>query len=112
MVKKKVETSAKGNPSSRDYGILLKPLITEKTALLGVGGTASTVAFEVRPSATKADIRGAVERIFQVDVAKVRTCNFAGKLKRTTRSVGRTKKRKKAFVPLQGDQTIDVVEGI
>lgn len=99
-----------GKASARDYQILVKPMVTEKSSLVGEAG--NCVVFEVHPKATKTEIRSAVERIFDVDVAGVRTCNYRGKLKRTMRAVGRTAGYRKAYVTLQEGQSIDIVEGV
>lgn len=110
MAVMKKKESKKAVASARDYSILREPVITEKASLLS--GTGNAVAFRVRKDATKVDIKNAVERIFDVEVAKVRTCNYIGKLKRTTRSVGRTAGSKKAYVTLKPGHSIDIVEGL
>lgn len=101
----------KGVASPKDYATLIRPIITEKSATVG-GGGGSTIVFQVNCSATKPDIRTAVERIFDVDVKKVRTINSMGKLKRTTRSSGRQASTKKAYVTLAEGQTVDIVDGL
>lgn len=101
---------AKGNASVKDYQVIIAPLITEKSAM--VGGVGTTVVFKVDPRASKTAIKQAVERVFSVLVAKVRTSNFMGKPKRTMRSVGRRAGYKKAYVTLKEGQKIDLVEGI
>lgn len=93
-----------------DYGIILSPVITEKSSL--VGGDRRHVVFRVAPRANKTEIREAVERIFKVEVAKVRTCNLMGKPKRTARSIGRRAAIKKAYITLKAGHSIDVVEGL
>jgi large subunit ribosomal protein L23 len=107
MAKKK---ETKGTATVQSYGILLSPVITEKSSLIGSGG--STLVFRVAKTATKDEIRSAVQRVFQVDVSAVRTCNYMGKPKRTTRSIGRRAAFKKAYVTLKEGQTIDLVEGL
>lgn len=105
------KANQKGNwASDRDFHVLRKPVITEKTSV--VGGDGSCVVFEVDGSATKPEIRRAVERIYDVSVAKVRTCRHLGKLKRTTSSTGRQASSRRAYVTLKPGQTIDVVEGL
>src|SRR5579872_2801182 len=59
------------------YQILRRPVITEKG--LGVKETESTLVFQVAPSATKTEIKEAVQSIFKVKVDSVRTSNFPGK---------------------------------
>jgi large subunit ribosomal protein L23 len=93
-----------------DYAVILSPVISEKSALVGSAGR--TVAFRVDPRATKDEIRGAVERVFSVKVDGVRTCTFKGKLKRTQRGIGKRAGYKKAYVTLVEGNKIDLVEGL
>ena len=61
-----------------DYSVLRSPVITEKSSLAGSqssSGPGSTLVFRVDPRSTKDDIRAAIERVFQVNVVKVRTVN-------------------------------------
>ena len=104
---KEQETAATG-----DYRCLRAPVITEKSSALQGGQGASTYAFYVDRRADKGEIRRAVERVFNVEVAAVRVCNTWGKLKRTTRAVGLTTQRKKAYVTLKPGKTIDIIEGV
>jgi len=114
--KKKAVSKQKGAPQTRagarisDYGILLSPVITEKSSL--VGGIGGRYVFRVNPRATKTDIRAAVESIFNVQVKAVNTAAFLGKVKRTARSVGRRAEYKKAYVTLKEGFSIAVVEGV
>lgn len=107
MAKKKQVTST---AHVSDYGILVAPVITEKSAAVGAEGR--TVVFRVDPRATKEAIRGAVERVFSVRVEGVRTCTFLGKVKRTARSIGRRAGYKKAYVTLVEGSKIDLIEGL
>ena len=90
-----------------DYAILLSPVITEKSALVGANGR--TVSFRVDPRASKEEIRGAVERVFSVKVEGIRTCRFMGKTKRTMRGLGKRAGFKKAYVTLVQGSKIDLV---
>ena len=105
-----MKASKKSVAGVSDYQLLLKPVITEKSSM--VGGNGNTVVFHVDPRATKEEVKAAVERVFQVEVAKVRTTNYLGKVKRTTGRMGRTVARKKAFVTLKEGFSINVVEGL
>lgn len=98
------------NARLKDFEIIRQPVITEKSSF--VGGDGHTVTFEVDQRATKNDVRGAVERLFGVNVISVRTLRQLGKLKRRGREVGLTGDTKKAYVRLKEGQTIDIVEGI
>ena len=89
--------------------VLIRPLMTEKSMRLKEAN--NTVTFEVRPDANKVEIRNAVESVFNVKVAAVRTASFHGKLKRMGRFQGRRPDWKKAFVTLAPGHTIELVEG-
>ncbi|MCB0310049.1 MAG: 50S ribosomal protein L23 [Bdellovibrionales bacterium] len=111
LSKKKAKSeSEKREAGISDYAVLLKPVITEKGSLASEQG--NNVIFLVDPAATKTQIQQAVERIFKVEVSAVRTCNYIGKVKRTTRAVGRRAGFKKAYVSLREGQSIDIVEGV
>jgi len=105
-----VTEKKKGTPTVKSYSILIAPIITEKTSLIGASG--STIVFRVDRRATKTEIRSAVERAFKVDVDAVRTANIMGKPKRTAKSAGRRAAYKKAYVTLKDGQTINIVEGV
>jgi len=107
LVKK---NKSKKTARARDYSVLIAPVVTEKSAL--VGGDGGGVVFKVRPEANKTEIKEAVERVFNVEVKSVRTSHLMGKMKRTTRSVGRRASVKKAYVTLKQGHTIDIVEGL
>lgn len=94
----------------QDYSILLEPVITEKSS--SVVGEGETAVFRVDPRASKTQIREAVERIFEVKVAKIRTVNVRGKMKRTFRSVGRRRYSKKAYISLRAGEKFDLIEGV
>ena len=89
--------------------VLIRPLMTEKSMRLKE--THNSVTFEVRPDANKVEIRSAVEAVFNVKVAAVRTASFQGKLKRMGRHQGRRADWKKAIVTLAPGHKIDLVEG-
>jgi large subunit ribosomal protein L23 len=89
--------------------ILIRPLMTEKS--MRQKEEQNTVAFRVRPDANKVEIRAAVESVFNVKVASVRTASFEGKLKRMGRHAGRRPSFKKALVKLAPGHKIDLVEG-
>jgi len=89
--------------------ILIRPLMTEKT--MRQKDLLNTVAFRVKPDASKIEIRAAVEAVFNVKVADVRTANYEGKLKRMGRFQGRRASWKKAVVALQPGHKIELIEG-
>jgi large subunit ribosomal protein L23 len=86
------------------YGVIRRPVITEKG--LGVKETEGTLVFEVAPDATKNEVKQAVEALFKVKVAAVRTANFAGKERRRGRSTGFRADWKKAYVRLKAGQKL------
>lgn len=92
------------NPE-RLYIVLREPHISEKVSILG--DSANQYAFKVAVDATKAEIREAVETLFNVDVKKVTTANVKGKVKRTVRGITRKKNWKKAYVTVADGQEID-----
>jgi large subunit ribosomal protein L23 len=89
--------------------VIIRPLMTEKSMRLKEAQ--NSVTFQVRPDANKVEIRHAVETVFNVKVAGVRTASFEGKLKRMGRHQGRRPDWKKAIVTLQPGHKIDLVEG-
>lgn len=110
MVRAKKSKDSKGIASAKAFTVLRKPIITEKTSVVGAAG--DVVVFKVDRNATKTDIKDAVERIFNKTVIAVRTANILGKPKRTQKSSGRRAAYKKAYVKLAEGQTIDLVEGL
>ncbi|MGH9668289.1 MAG: 50S ribosomal protein L23, partial [Bryobacteraceae bacterium] len=63
-----------------------------------------TLCFEVVPQATKTQVKSAVEALFKVKVAEVRTVNIVGKLRRRGRFSGFRPDWKKAYVRLKPGQ--------
>lgn len=89
--------------------VLVRPLMTEKSMLQK--DDLNVVAFEVAPDANKVEIRHAVEKVFNVKVASVRTASREGKWKRMGRFEGRRRAWKKALVKLRPGHKIELVEG-
>jgi len=88
--------------------ILIRPIITEKsTALMEEG----KYTFRVPLTATKIQIRQAVEEVFKVKVQAVNTIRYEGKLKRLGRTQGRRSDWKKAIVTLKPGESIELFEG-
>ena len=92
------------NPE-RVYSVLLEPHISEKVSILG--DTSNQYGFRVARDATKAEIKAAVEQLFEVTVENVSTLNVKGKRKRHTHGVSRRKHWKKAYVRVAAGQEID-----
>ena len=93
------------------YDVILKPVITEKS-MADMGEKKYT--FLVHTEATKAQIKEAVEKMFEgTKVARVNTMNLEGKNRRRGMVVGKTAKTKKAIVQLTEDsKEIEIFEGL
>ena len=93
------------------YDVILKPVITEKS--MEVMGE-KKYTFLVHPEANKAQIKEAVEKMFDgVKVAKVNTMNCDGKKKRRGMVIGKTAKTKKAIVQLTAEsKDIEIFAGL
>lgn len=86
--------------AERKYQVILAPHVSEKTASLGELQK-KQIAFKVLPSATKNEIKEAVESLFKVKVECVRVLNFKPQKKMFGRIAGTRKAWKKAYVSLQ-----------
>jgi large subunit ribosomal protein L23 len=93
-----------------DHDIIKRPLLTEKTNIQKE--TFNQLSFEVDRRANRVQIKRAVENIFNVKVAGVRTIQVKGKVKQRGRIVGRRKDWKKAVVKLMPGERIDFFEGV
>ena len=93
------------------YDVIKRPVITEKS-MAAMGEKKYT--FLVHPEANKAQIKEAVEKMFEgAKVAKVNTMNQEGKNKRRGAVVGKTAKTKKAIVQLTEDSAdIEIFSGL
>jgi len=81
------------------HEVIKSPCLTEKSNLLQE--MQGTVVFKVHPQANKIEIKQAVEKLFDVKVASVKTVIMRGKKKRIgIKSMGRTKDWKKAYISL------------
>jgi len=95
----------RSGPKLEPYQVILRPLITEKATHLSERHNAYT--FEVNSLATKTEIKDAIEVLFNVKVADVRTQNRRGKARRYKLQMGRMRNWKKAIVALHDDYRID-----
>lgn len=84
--------------------IIVAPVVTEKSSASAEKGT---YVFKVLPDATKEEIKAAVQKIFNVQVADVRTLNMQGKSRRTVHGIGKRSDWKKAYVSLPEGVTLD-----
>ena len=93
----------------RHYDVILSPHITEKSTLLSEN---NAVVFKVADSATKPQIKEAVEALFDVKVKGVNTLVQKGKTKRWKGAPYSRSDVKKAIVTLADGQSIDVTTGL
>lgn len=91
------------------YGVLLRPIITEKTTLLT---GQDKYVFEVDVRANKSQIKEAVQLAFNVRVTDVNTMKMKGKPKRFGRKITQRPDWKKAVVTLVPGDKIELFEGI
>ena len=87
--------------------VLLGPHVSEKTTVAADG--LRQVVFKVRPDATKAEIKRAVELLFEVEVERVATTRVTGKSKRFGLRRGRRSDWKKAYVRLAPGHDLDFI---
>ena len=85
--------------------LLLAPIVSEKGTY--VADKHEQVIFRVAPSATKPEVKAAVELMFKVQVESVQISNVKGKEKRFGRFIGRRSNWKKAYVCLKPGQEIN-----
>jgi large subunit ribosomal protein L23 len=85
--------------------VLVAPIISEKATR--IGEKQNQVLFKVLRSATKPEIKAAVELMFKVEVASVSTLVQKGKSKRFGRTMGRRDHVKKAYVSLKPGQELN-----
>ena len=85
--------------------VLRAPKVSEKTARLA---ESNQYVFEVAKTATKADVKAAIEHLFNVKVLAVNVANIKGKSKAFRQRAGRRSDKRKAYVRLAEGQTLDV----
>ena len=93
----------------RHYGVIISPVITEKATL---GSEHNQVIFKVARTATKPQIKEAVEKLFDVKVKSVNTHVRKGKVKAVKGTVGEQAPVKRAIVTLEEGHRIDVTTGL
>ena len=83
----------------KHYEVIVRPLITEKA--VGKKDDERTLCFEVNVDANKTQIRGAMQKLFNIKVEEVRTSTTAGKLRRRGKFAGYRSDWKKAYVRIE-----------
>ena len=99
----------KAAPEARHYDIVLAPHITEKSTMLSEH---NAVVFKVAGTASKPEIKAAIEALFGVTVTGVNTIVSKGKTKRWKGAPYRRSDVKKAIVTLAEGQSIDITTGL
>ena len=92
------------------YDLIKSPLITEKTTIQKEDS--NQVSFKVSRKANRVEIKRAIENIFNVKVAGVRTMQVKGKTKQRGRIIGKRKDWKKAIVTLIPGERIVFFDGV
>lgn len=90
------------------YQVLRRPLVSEKNSMLAEN---SVYVFEVDKTATKTEVKNAVEKLFRVKVLTVKTAVCRGRASRNKFGLGPVKYWKKALVRLAPGQKITIFEG-
>jgi large subunit ribosomal protein L23 len=93
----------------RHYDVIVSPVITEKATN---ASEHNKVVFKVALTATKPQIKEAVEKLFDVKVKSVNTLRRQGKWKTFKGRMGQQSDTKRAIVTLEEGQTIDVTTGL
>ncbi|MGX1785144.1 50S ribosomal protein L23 [Bosea sp. NPDC055332] len=97
------------NLDPRHYDVIVGPVITEKATMLSEH---NKVVFKVARTATKPQIKAAVEKLFDVKVVSVNTLVTEGKVKVFRGRLGQRSDVKKAVVTLEEGHSIDVTTGL
>ena len=95
--------------AARHYDVIRAPVVTEKSTL---ASDQNQVVFDVAKTATKPEIKAAVEALFSVKVRGVNTLLRKGKVKRFRGHLGRQSDFKRAVVTLEEGHSIDVTTGL
>ena len=97
------------NLDPRHYDVIVAPVITEKATMLSEH---NKVVFKVAKTATKPQIKAAIEKLFDVKVKSVNTVVTEGKVKVFRGRLGQRSDVKKAIVTLEEGHSIDVTTGL
>jgi large subunit ribosomal protein L23 len=93
----------------KSYDVIRAPMVTEKST---AGSEHNQVTFKVAITATKPEIKAAIEALFNVKVKAVNTVTLHGKTKNFRGRKGKRSDMKKAIVSLAEGSSIDVTTGI
>ena len=103
-------TAAPSKRNDRLYAVLLGPVVSEKSTM--IGEKHDKVSFRVMHDATKTEVKAAIELLFKVQVDRVSILNQKGKQKRFGRFDGRRGNVRKAYVRLKPGQEIDFAQEV
>ncbi|MGB6009718.1 MAG: 50S ribosomal protein L23 [Desulfobacterales bacterium] len=92
------------------FDLIRRPLITEKTNIQKE--SYNQITFEVDRNANRVEIKRAIQDIFKVKVASVKTIQVKGKTKQRGRITGKRRDWKKAIVKLMPGERIDFFDGV
>lgn len=92
---------------SKLANVLLAPVVSEKSSIAAEQN--NRFVFKVQKTATKLQVKNAVELMFKVEVDSVQVLNVKGKVKRFGRTLGKRSDWKKAYVKLKPGHDIDFV---
>ena len=106
---KKSEHKVKLTDKSLAFRVLVKPLVTEKSAIAEHGNKYS---FVVAKSANKNQIKIAIEEIYGVKPSQINVANIEGRRVRFGRTMGKRNDYKKAIITLPKGKTIDIHTGV
>jgi large subunit ribosomal protein L23 len=98
-------TATRKYPAERLMNVVLAPVVSEKSTL--VADKNRQYVFRVADSATKPEVKAAIELLFKTKVQSVTVSNVKGKAKRFGRFMGRRRNWKKAYVRLAAGQEIN-----
>lgn len=90
------------------YKVIISPVVTEKSTRAAEHH--GQAVFQVANSATRHDVKAAVEQAFDVEVESVKILNVKGKTKRFGNALGKRNDRKKAYIRLKEGSDIDFTE--
>ncbi|MFH0853625.1 MAG: 50S ribosomal protein L23 [bacterium] len=103
----KAKSGRKPEDLHESHRLLLRPIITEKTGMLG---TQRQYVFEVHPRANKPTIYKAIETVYGIKPTRINIINVRGRHVRYGRTTGSTKFWRKAIVTLPEGKSIDLYE--
>jgi large subunit ribosomal protein L23 len=106
---KEVKEVKKISKHSFAYKHLVKPLITEKAANLGIN---NQYVFIVSVNSNKVEIKKSINDVYGVKATDVNIINYEGKVVRRGRYTGKRKDFKKAIVTIEKGKSLNIYEGV